>query len=68
MDFLMRLDLTFNIIHWQVYETSLPYASGGLIKLCIAALSNLVDGHDLWGTTFGNTFTGILVESKQARH
>jgi hypothetical protein len=48
------------VVHWEVYETGWPYASGGAPKRSIAGLANVLGGKTLLGWTFGNRFRGIF--------
>jgi len=58
--FFQRVEPSLERLHWEIYETGWPYASGGLIKRLIARAALLVGGRRLGSTTFGNRFTGIF--------
>ncbi len=60
--FFTRLSKGLSMVHWEVYDTGWPYASGGLIKRRIAALAVFMSGRHFSGATFGNRFKAILVK------
>lgn len=47
-------------IHWDVYETGWPCASGGAVKRVIAGAALLLGGNKWAGVTFGNRFRGVF--------
>jgi SAM-dependent methyltransferase len=61
MAFFTRVSPSLRLQHWQVYETGWPYDSGGFIKRVIASFANRLGGKQLFGSTFGNRFSGIFV-------
>lgn len=61
--FILRLGSDLTLSHWQIYETGWPYARGGQIKRCVAALAKAMGGRKIAGVTFGNRFKAILVKS-----
>ena len=55
-------DLKLN--YWLVYETGLPYASGGLIKKTIAFFAKILGGKKFCKIIFGNRFRAIYTSNK----
>lgn len=59
--FFLRIEPSFNLRYWQVYETGWPYISGNIIKRSIARIAIRIGGRNLFGSTFGNRFRGVFV-------
>jgi hypothetical protein len=66
MAFFTRVYPSLRLKHWQIYETGWPYARGGFIKRVISSCANLLGGRQLFGSTFGNRFSGIFVYHRPA--
>ena len=60
LDFFHMVEPALDLLHWEIYETGWPYASGGVIKRLISRAAVLMSGMKLGRMTFGNRFTGVF--------
>ena len=60
LDFFHMVEPTLDLIHWEIYETGWPYASGGVIKRLISRAAVFMGGKKFGRMTLGNRFTGIF--------